>query len=173
MEALRKADIEVKVGVLSEEARRLNEVFVTFHEKRRPFFLMKSALSLDGKIATKIGESKWISNEESRTYSSRLRSVMDGIMVGINTVILDNPSSSSKRGEAEAISCEDRARFQAPHSIGLRPCEDGGRVQDHRIHPPRCPGGQGGPPGVPGGGSDPGRCGRERKGIPCRDCAKN
>jgi diaminohydroxyphosphoribosylaminopyrimidine deaminase/5-amino-6-(5-phosphoribosylamino)uracil reductase len=90
-EALRKAGIEVKVGLLSEEARRLNEAFVTFQEKRRPFFLMKAAASLDGKIATKIGESKWISNEESRAYSNRLRSTMDAIMVGINTVILDNP----------------------------------------------------------------------------------
>jgi len=52
---------------------------------------MKSALSLDGKIATKIGESKWISNEESRSYADRLRSSMDAILVGINTVILDNP----------------------------------------------------------------------------------
>jgi len=92
VEALRKAGIEVKVGLLSEEARRLNEVFVTFHEKRRPFFLMKAALSLDGKIATKMGESKWISNEESRAYANRLRSTSDAIMVGINTVILDNPS---------------------------------------------------------------------------------
>jgi diaminohydroxyphosphoribosylaminopyrimidine deaminase/5-amino-6-(5-phosphoribosylamino)uracil reductase len=91
VEALRKAGIDVKVGLLSEEARRLNEVFVTFQEKKRPFFLMKAALSLDGKIATKIGESKWISNEESRAYANTLRSVMDGIMVGINTVILDNP----------------------------------------------------------------------------------
>ncbi len=91
VEALRKAGIDVKVGMLSDEARRLNEVFVTFQEKKRPFFLMKAAVSLDGKIATKIGESKWISNEESRAYANTLRSVMDGIMVGINTVILDNP----------------------------------------------------------------------------------
>jgi diaminohydroxyphosphoribosylaminopyrimidine deaminase / 5-amino-6-(5-phosphoribosylamino)uracil reductase len=91
VEALRKADIDVKVGLLSEEARRLNEVYVTFQEKKRPFFLMKSALSLDGKIATKIGESRWISSEESRAYADRLRSTMDGVMVGINTVILDNP----------------------------------------------------------------------------------
>src|SRR5208283_4969447 len=91
IEALRKAGIDVKVGLLSEEARRLNEVFVTFQEKKRPFFVMKAALSLDGKIATKIGESKWISNEESRAYTNRLRSVMDAVLVGINTVILDNP----------------------------------------------------------------------------------
>jgi diaminohydroxyphosphoribosylaminopyrimidine deaminase / 5-amino-6-(5-phosphoribosylamino)uracil reductase len=91
VEALRKAHIDVKVGILSEEARRLNEAYVTCQEKKRPFFLMKSAVSLDGKIATKIGESRWISNEESRSYSNRLRSVLDGILVGINTVILDNP----------------------------------------------------------------------------------
>ncbi len=91
VEALRKAGMDVKVGLLSDEARRLNEVFVTFCEKKRPFFVMKAAVSLDGKIATKIGESKWISNEESRAYANRLRSIMDGIMVGINTVILDNP----------------------------------------------------------------------------------
>jgi diaminohydroxyphosphoribosylaminopyrimidine deaminase / 5-amino-6-(5-phosphoribosylamino)uracil reductase len=91
VEALRNADIDVKVGLLSEEARKLNEVYVTVQEKKRPFFLMKSALSLDGKIATKIGESRWISHDESRLYSNRLRAVMDGILVGINTVILDNP----------------------------------------------------------------------------------
>ena len=91
VEILRKAGIDVKVGLRSEEARRLNEVFVTFQQKKRPFFVMKSALSLDGKIATKMGESKWISNEESRAYANRLRSVMDAVLVGINTVILDNP----------------------------------------------------------------------------------
>ncbi len=91
IEALRKAEIDVKVGTLSDEARKLNEAFVTFQEKKRPFFVMKAAVSLDGKIATKVGDSKWISNEESRSYANRLRSVMDAIMVGINTVILDNP----------------------------------------------------------------------------------
>jgi diaminohydroxyphosphoribosylaminopyrimidine deaminase / 5-amino-6-(5-phosphoribosylamino)uracil reductase len=91
VEALRKAGINVKVGMLSEEARSLNEVFITFQEKKRPFFIMKAALSLDGKIATKVGESKWISNEESRAYVSRIRSVTDSVIVGINTVILDNP----------------------------------------------------------------------------------
>lgn len=91
IEALRKAGIEVKVGVLDEEARRLNEAFVVYMEKKRPFFIMKAAVSLDGKIATKTCDSKWISNEESRKYANRLRSVMDGILIGINTVITDNP----------------------------------------------------------------------------------
>jgi diaminohydroxyphosphoribosylaminopyrimidine deaminase / 5-amino-6-(5-phosphoribosylamino)uracil reductase len=91
IELLRKAGIDVKVGLLEQEARILNEAFVTYVKNKRPFFLVKGAVSLDGKIATRIGESKWISNEESREYVQQLRSVMDGIMVGINTVILDNP----------------------------------------------------------------------------------
>ena len=91
IESLRKAGIDVKTGLLEEEARRLNEAFITFNEKKRPFFILKAAASLDGKIATKLGESKWISNEESRNHASRLRSMVDAIMVGINTVILDNP----------------------------------------------------------------------------------
>jgi len=91
VDALKKAGIEVKVGLLEEEAKRLNEAFVVFMEKKRPFYTMKGAVSLDGKIATKTCDSKWISNEESRQYVNKLRSTVDGIMVGINTVILDNP----------------------------------------------------------------------------------
>jgi diaminohydroxyphosphoribosylaminopyrimidine deaminase/5-amino-6-(5-phosphoribosylamino)uracil reductase len=88
--ALKKAGIEVKVGLLEDEARRLNEAFIVYMEKRRPFITMKGAVSLDGKIATKTCDSRWISNEESRRFANRLRSMVDGIMVGINTVILDN-----------------------------------------------------------------------------------
>lgn len=88
---LKKAGIEVKVGLLEEEAKRLNEAFIVYMEKKRPFFTMKGAISLDGKIATKTCDSKWISNEESRRFVNKMRCAVDGIMVGINTVILDNP----------------------------------------------------------------------------------
>ena len=91
IEALKKAGISVKVGLLEDEARKLNEAFIVYMEKKRPFFVMKAAASLDGKIATKTCDSKWISNEESRKYANRLRSTMDGIIIGINTVITDNP----------------------------------------------------------------------------------
>ncbi|MCX5806664.1 MAG: bifunctional diaminohydroxyphosphoribosylaminopyrimidine deaminase/5-amino-6-(5-phosphoribosylamino)uracil reductase RibD [Proteobacteria bacterium] len=91
IDALKKANISVKVGLLEDEARKLNEAFVVYMEKKRPFFVMKAAASLDGKIATKTCDSKWISNEESRSHANKLRSTMDGIMVGINTVITDNP----------------------------------------------------------------------------------
>lgn len=91
VEALKKLGIEIKIGILEKKARKLNEGFIVYMEKQRPFFIMKGAISLDGKIATKTCDSKWISNEESRKYVNRLRSVMDGVMVGINTVISDNP----------------------------------------------------------------------------------
>jgi diaminohydroxyphosphoribosylaminopyrimidine deaminase / 5-amino-6-(5-phosphoribosylamino)uracil reductase len=91
VQSLKKEGIDVRVGLLEKEAKALNEAFIVFTEKKRPFFTMKAAVSLDGKIATKTCDSKWISNEESRRYVNRLRSTVDGIMVGINTVILDNP----------------------------------------------------------------------------------
>ena len=77
--------------MLENEARRLNEAFIGSMEKKRPFITMKAAVSLDGKIATKTCDSRWISNEESRRQANILRCINDGIMVGINTVISDNP----------------------------------------------------------------------------------
>lgn len=88
---LRDAGIIIKTGVMEEEAKKLNEAFIVNMEKSRPFFVMKAAISLDGKIATKTCDSKWISNEESRRFTNKLRSHVDAIMVGINTVITDNP----------------------------------------------------------------------------------
>ncbi|MCS7281234.1 MAG: bifunctional diaminohydroxyphosphoribosylaminopyrimidine deaminase/5-amino-6-(5-phosphoribosylamino)uracil reductase RibD [Desulfobacterota bacterium] len=91
IEALKEAGISLKMGVLEKESKKLNEVFIVNMEKRRPFFIVKSALSLDGKIATKTRDSKWISSEESRKYVNTIREKVDGILVGINTVIVDNP----------------------------------------------------------------------------------
>lgn len=91
LQKLKKAGIDVKVGVLEDEAKRLNEAFIVSMERKRPFFILKAASSLDGKIATKTCDSRWISNEESRKYTNNLRAVSDGILVGINTVIADNP----------------------------------------------------------------------------------
>ncbi|MEN6617764.1 MAG: bifunctional diaminohydroxyphosphoribosylaminopyrimidine deaminase/5-amino-6-(5-phosphoribosylamino)uracil reductase RibD, partial [Syntrophorhabdus sp.] len=91
VEMLRKAGIDVKVGMMEGQARRLNEAFIGSMEKKRHFMTMKAAVSLDGKIATKTCDSKWISNEESRRQANLLRCINDGIMVGINTVISDNP----------------------------------------------------------------------------------
>lgn len=89
---LKEAGIEVECGVLEDECLKLNEVFMKYVVTKRPFVLMKSAMSLDGKIATKTGESKWISGEESRKNVHILRKQYSAIMVGVNTVIKDNPS---------------------------------------------------------------------------------
>ena len=88
---LREHGIEVKVGVLENEGRKLNEIFFHYIKNKRPLCIVKSAVSLDGKIATKHKESKWISNEKSRYITHKYRHKFKGIMVGINTVLQDNP----------------------------------------------------------------------------------
>jgi diaminohydroxyphosphoribosylaminopyrimidine deaminase/5-amino-6-(5-phosphoribosylamino)uracil reductase len=91
LEELRQAGIEVKLPVLETEAAALNEVFITYITTKRPFVLLKVAASLDGKIATVTGESRWITNERSRLLVHQLRDQVDGVMVGINTVLRDDP----------------------------------------------------------------------------------
>ncbi|MGI8907520.1 MAG: bifunctional diaminohydroxyphosphoribosylaminopyrimidine deaminase/5-amino-6-(5-phosphoribosylamino)uracil reductase RibD [Candidatus Sumerlaeaceae bacterium] len=89
--ALRKAGIQVDVGLMEPEARRLNEAFITFHTLQRPFMIAKWAMTLDGRIAAESGQSKWITNEKSRTYVHEVRACVDAVMVGIGTVLQDNP----------------------------------------------------------------------------------
>ncbi|MBI2442526.1 MAG: bifunctional diaminohydroxyphosphoribosylaminopyrimidine deaminase/5-amino-6-(5-phosphoribosylamino)uracil reductase RibD [Candidatus Levybacteria bacterium] len=88
---LKKAGIDVSVGILEDQARILNEAFFTFHEKNRPFIAIKFASSLDGKIATKTGDSKWITNEKAREFARGLRGQYQAVLVGINTVLKDDP----------------------------------------------------------------------------------
>lgn len=89
---LEKAGIEVVSGIRKEECLKLNEIFFQYVTTKKPFILLKSALSLDGKIATVTGESQWISCEESRREVHELRGKYASIMVGIGTVLADNPS---------------------------------------------------------------------------------
>ncbi len=91
IEKLRRAGIAASVGGCEAEARELNEAFFTFHEMRRPFVAIKFAASLDGKIATHTGDSKWITNGRARAYARALRGRYQCVLVGINTVIRDNP----------------------------------------------------------------------------------
>ncbi|MCL6602446.1 MAG: bifunctional diaminohydroxyphosphoribosylaminopyrimidine deaminase/5-amino-6-(5-phosphoribosylamino)uracil reductase RibD [Paenibacillus sp.] len=93
---LRNRGIEVEVGLLRERALRLNEKFIKYILTRQPFVTLKSASTLDGKLATKTGDSKWISNGESRGIVHTLRHRHQGIMVGVNTVIADNPSLTTR-----------------------------------------------------------------------------
>nr|WP_329778378.1 bifunctional diaminohydroxyphosphoribosylaminopyrimidine deaminase/5-amino-6-(5-phosphoribosylamino)uracil reductase RibD [Allisonella histaminiformans] len=98
---LRANGIRVIVGVLAEEARHINDVFLTYVTRKRPFVLYKAAMSLDGKIACHTGESQWISSEKSREEVQRLRGILSGIMVGAGTVIADDPRLTCRMEEYE------------------------------------------------------------------------
>lgn len=96
IERLRANGIEVTVGVLQREAEELNESFNKFIVTRRPFVTLKSASTLDGKIASKTGDSKWITNEASRSFVHTLRHRHQAIMVGIGTVLADDPQLTTR-----------------------------------------------------------------------------
>ncbi|MBU1888273.1 MAG: bifunctional diaminohydroxyphosphoribosylaminopyrimidine deaminase/5-amino-6-(5-phosphoribosylamino)uracil reductase RibD [Candidatus Omnitrophica bacterium] len=97
---LTKNGIDVSIGLLNGWAKELNEVFIKYITKGMPFVTLKTAESLDGKIATKKYDSKWITSELSRDYVHRLRSEADAILVGVNTIIKDNPLLTSRRARS-------------------------------------------------------------------------
>ena len=88
---LKKHGMKTTVGVLKKEAAQLNKIFVTWKTKGRPFVTVKAAQSLDGKIATRTGSSRWISGPAARRWVHQLRSRVDAILVGVETIVKDNP----------------------------------------------------------------------------------
>ncbi len=94
--ALEAHGIEVQTGILETEARKLNEAYVKYITTKQPFVIMKAAMSLDGKIATASGKSKWITSEASRRVVHQIRDEVDAIMVGIGTVMRDDPSLTTR-----------------------------------------------------------------------------
>ncbi|MGI6084762.1 MAG: bifunctional diaminohydroxyphosphoribosylaminopyrimidine deaminase/5-amino-6-(5-phosphoribosylamino)uracil reductase RibD [Acetivibrionales bacterium] len=96
IEILKEAGIQVVCGILEKEAKKLNEIFIKYITRKRPFVIMKTAMTLDGKIATVCGGSKWISGEASRNHVHTLRNRVAAIMVGINTVLADDPSLTTR-----------------------------------------------------------------------------
>jgi diaminohydroxyphosphoribosylaminopyrimidine deaminase/5-amino-6-(5-phosphoribosylamino)uracil reductase len=91
VETLRSAGVRVEVGLLADESAVLNEAFAKFIRTRLPFVILKAAVSLDGKIATRTGDSHWISGERSRMRVHELRDQSDALMVGIGTIRRDDP----------------------------------------------------------------------------------
>jgi diaminohydroxyphosphoribosylaminopyrimidine deaminase/5-amino-6-(5-phosphoribosylamino)uracil reductase len=90
-EFLRQSGIEVVTGILQAEAERQNEKYIHWHKAKRPFVHLKMAISLDGRIATRTGDARWITGEESRKKSHELRHEYDAILIGANTATVDNP----------------------------------------------------------------------------------
>lgn len=96
LELLRKAGITVRAGLLGPESSRLNEAFNHWITTGRPWVDLKAAMTLDGKIATRTGESKWITGPRARLQGQRLRRAADAILVGVNTVLADDPELTDR-----------------------------------------------------------------------------
>jgi diaminohydroxyphosphoribosylaminopyrimidine deaminase / 5-amino-6-(5-phosphoribosylamino)uracil reductase len=96
MQILRENGIQVESGILEEEGRKLNEIFLKYITTGIPFCIMKTAMTLDGKIATAKGDSKWITGELSRKHVHELRHRVSGIMAGIGTVLADDPMLTTR-----------------------------------------------------------------------------
>jgi diaminohydroxyphosphoribosylaminopyrimidine deaminase/5-amino-6-(5-phosphoribosylamino)uracil reductase len=96
IQCLKENGIYVQTGILREESQRLNETYIKYITEKKPFVILKSAASLDGKIATRVGDTRWITNEKSRAFLHRLRDEIDGILVGIGTVLADDPELTTR-----------------------------------------------------------------------------
>jgi diaminohydroxyphosphoribosylaminopyrimidine deaminase / 5-amino-6-(5-phosphoribosylamino)uracil reductase len=109
---LRRAGIDVTSGVQADQCTRLNEAFNHWIVHRTPFVTVKAATTLDGKIATASGASKWITGEAARAHAMRLRAGADAILVGVNTVLADDPSLTVRGPRAEGRSSKGSPRLR-------------------------------------------------------------
>ncbi len=119
-------------GICEQEARTLNEVFIKYITSQKPFVILKAAISLDGKIATKSNQAKWINNAKSRQIVHQLRNQTDAILVGKNTFLLDNPKLNARVDDKN----KDPQKIRVPRPSGCR------YDQAHRHAPAeadRCP----------------------------------
>jgi diaminohydroxyphosphoribosylaminopyrimidine deaminase/5-amino-6-(5-phosphoribosylamino)uracil reductase len=111
MDYLKRRGLNITLGVCEDEARKLNEVFISYVKTKRPFSIIKCAATLDGRIATRTGDSRWVTGEESRQFVHRLRHAVDAIMVGIDTVIRDDPHLTTRLNGAMQHKGQDPARI--------------------------------------------------------------
>jgi len=116
---LRQHKIKVEVGILEDQLKKLNEVFIKYITRKIPFVTVKVGQSLDGKIATRTGDSKWITSDKSRGFAHRLRQNYDAIMVGVNTVIRDNPTLDSWFSRKKLIKIVIDSRLSTPQDAGI------------------------------------------------------
>jgi diaminohydroxyphosphoribosylaminopyrimidine deaminase/5-amino-6-(5-phosphoribosylamino)uracil reductase len=126
-EELRKAGLKVKGGVLRQEIERLNEAFIKYVKTGRPFVTLKAGMSLDGKIAAASGESKWITSKESRRIVHELRSRHEAVLVGVGTVLKDDPRLTCRlKGGRNPLKIILDSRLRIP--LDAKVLEDGNVV---------------------------------------------
>ena len=120
---LQRAGIKIRVGLLAEDLQRMNESFLKYITIRRPFVVAKIAQTLDGKIATATGESQWITSAPAREFTHHLRNEFDAILVGINTVLKDDPrlNAPSKRLKKIIVDSQLRLPVKAKLLAGVKP----------------------------------------------------
>ena len=99
---MQDAGIDVSIGVMEQESLELNEAFFTYIQKKRPFVSLKIATSLDSRIATRTGDSQWLSSEPARVWAHEMRAASDAILVGAGTVMADDPSLTVRHVEGPA-----------------------------------------------------------------------
>jgi len=129
IELLRKARIKIAVGVLAEQCARANRPFLTWAMFRRPAFTLKAAITLDGKIATVAGLSKWITGPAARDDVMRLRDEHDAVLVGIGTVLADDPWLTARRANGrDPIRIVIDTQLRTPPGAHLLPKKTGPRT---------------------------------------------
>ncbi len=102
-EELERAGIKTCLGEHEEQARQLNEAYIKFVTTGLPFVSAKFAISLDGKLATRVGDSRWISGEQSREHVHQLRQAVDAIMIGVNTLLADDPQLTARDKSGQSL----------------------------------------------------------------------
>jgi diaminohydroxyphosphoribosylaminopyrimidine deaminase/5-amino-6-(5-phosphoribosylamino)uracil reductase len=118
IEELKKHGIEVFSGVLENKAKKLNEAYIKYITTKTPFVILKIAITLDGKIATPEGQSKWITGEKARMIVHQMRSSVDAIVTAVGTIMADNPELTARiRGQRT----EDRIQTRQPKRIVIDP----------------------------------------------------
>jgi diaminohydroxyphosphoribosylaminopyrimidine deaminase/5-amino-6-(5-phosphoribosylamino)uracil reductase len=101
MDYLKDRGVDITLGVCEDKATKINEAYIKYVTTKRPFVIVKCAATLDGRIATRTGDSRWVTGEESRKYVHRLRHAADAIMVGVDTIKRDDPSLTTRLNDIQ------------------------------------------------------------------------
>ena len=116
---LRQNNIKVKLGILSEQIKKINNVYIKYITTGIPFVTVKVAESLDGRIATFTGDSKWITSDKSRIFAHKIRKDYDAIMVGVNTVLRDNPRLNAVAAQKQLIKIIIDGNLSTPENANV------------------------------------------------------